>query len=48
MAPVAAWKSIVESPAKRASYVEKRGLGGFVRATWEEVNEIIAAANATR
>ena len=24
----------------------KRGLGGFVRATWDEVNEIIAAANA--
>ncbi len=23
-----------------------RGLGGFVRATWDEVNEIIAAANA--
>ncbi|KAB2860885.1 MAG: nitrate reductase subunit alpha, partial [Bauldia sp.] len=44
--PVAAWRSIVESPAKRASYVEKRGLGGFVRTTWEEVNEIIAAANA--
>ena len=25
---------------------QKRGLGGFVRATWDEVNEIIAAANA--
>ena len=46
MTPVAAWKSIVENPAKRASYVEKRGLGGFVRADWDEVNEIIAAANA--
>jgi nitrate reductase / nitrite oxidoreductase, alpha subunit len=45
-APVAAWKSIVENPEKRASYVSKRGLGGFVRATWDEVNEIIAAANA--
>ena len=44
--PVAAWKSIVEDPAKRAAYIEKRGLGGFVRATWDEVNEIIAAANA--
>ena len=31
---------------KRASYVSKRGLGGFVRANWDEVNEIIAAANA--
>ncbi|MGA7974937.1 MAG: molybdopterin-dependent oxidoreductase, partial [Pseudolabrys sp.] len=45
MTPVAAWTSIVENPAKRASYVEKRGLGGFVRSTWDEVNEMIAAAN---
>jgi nitrate reductase / nitrite oxidoreductase, alpha subunit len=44
--PVAAWASIVEDPVKRAAYVKKRGLGGFVRATWDEVNEIIAAANA--
>jgi nitrate reductase / nitrite oxidoreductase, alpha subunit len=44
--PVAAWASIVEDPAKRDSYVKKRGLGGFVRADWDEVNEIIAAANA--
>ncbi|MGB0989090.1 MAG: molybdopterin-dependent oxidoreductase, partial [Pseudoalteromonas spongiae] len=27
------------------SYKSKRGLGGFVRSSWEEVNEIIAAAN---
>ncbi|MDE2062327.1 MAG: nitrate reductase subunit alpha [Bradyrhizobium sp.] len=46
MTPVAAWKSIVENPEKRASYVQKRGLGGFVRCNWAEVNEIIAAANA--
>lgn len=44
--PVAAWASIVETPEKRAAYVKKRGLGGFVRATWEEVTEIIATANA--
>ncbi len=44
--PVAAWASIVEDPEKRASYTSRRGLGGFVRATWDEVNEIIAAANA--
>ena len=44
--PVAAWASIVESPEKRAAYTKKRGLGGFVRATWDEVTEIIAAANA--
>jgi nitrate reductase alpha subunit len=46
MTPVAAWRSIVEDKTKRASYVTKRGVGGFVRATWDEVNEIIAAANA--
>jgi nitrate reductase / nitrite oxidoreductase, alpha subunit len=44
--PVAAWASIVEDPEKRSSYTGRRGLGGFVRATWDEVNEIIAAANA--
>ncbi|HVZ02962.1 MAG TPA: nitrate reductase subunit alpha [Dongiaceae bacterium] len=44
--PVAAWTSIVENPEIRASYVKQRGLGGFVRAKWDEVNEIIGAANA--
>ena len=45
-APVAAWASIVEDPHKRAAYTKKRGFGGFVRATWDEVSEIVAAANA--
>jgi nitrate reductase alpha subunit len=45
-APVAAWASIVENPAKRDSYTKVRGHGGFVRASWDEVTEIIAAANA--
>jgi nitrate reductase alpha subunit len=44
--PTAAWASIVENPQKRAQYVKQRGLGGFVRASWDEVNEIIASANA--
>jgi nitrate reductase alpha subunit len=44
--PVAAWASIVEDPRKRDAYTRKRGLGGFVRASWDEVTEIIAAANA--
>ncbi len=43
---VAAWASIVETPKLRDGYVKQRGLGGFVRAGWDEVNEIIAAANA--
>jgi nitrate reductase alpha subunit len=46
LTPVAAWASIVENPAKRSSYTSKRGLGGLVRASWDEVNEIIASANA--
>jgi nitrate reductase alpha subunit len=43
--PVAAWKSIQEDAAKRREYQQVRGQGGFVRATWEEAEEIIAAAN---
>ncbi len=46
LTPVAAWASIVEDPAKRVAYTGKRGLGGLIRATWDEVNEIIASANA--
>ncbi|GIL01850.1 MAG: respiratory nitrate reductase subunit [Alphaproteobacteria bacterium] len=46
LTPVAAWKSIVEDSQKRDSYTRLRGHGGFVRSTWDEVNEIIAAANA--
>ncbi|MBT9597902.1 MAG: nitrate reductase subunit alpha, partial [Vitreoscilla sp.] len=43
--PVAAWASIVEDDAKRRDYQQVRGLGGFVRSGWDEVNEIVAAAN---
>jgi nitrate reductase alpha subunit len=43
--PVDAWASIVEDPTKASEYKTQRGLGGFVRATWEEVNPLIAAAN---
>ncbi len=46
LSPVAAWKSIVEDPAKRDDYIKVRGHGGFVRAKWDEVTEIIASANA--
>ena len=44
--PVAAWTAVVEDTDTRASYVKQRGLGGFVRADWDEATEIIAAANA--
>ncbi|WP_108663791.1 nitrate reductase subunit alpha [Acuticoccus kandeliae] len=44
--PIEAWSAIQNDPALRASYVQTRGKGGFVRATWEEATEIVAAANA--
>ena len=43
--PVQAWSAIVDDQQARASYTRRRGLGGFVRSNWDEVNEIIAAAN---
>ena len=46
MTPVAAWRSIVDDPAKRHSWVSRRGRGGFIRAGWDEATELIAAANA--
>ncbi len=42
--PVAAWARIVRNPERRAAYIQARGKGGFVRTTWEEVSELIAAA----
>ncbi len=42
-APAAAWASIVEDPVKRAAYTKKCRHGGFVRAEWDAVTEIIAA-----
>lgn len=46
LTPVAAWQAIVQDPAKRRDWVAKRGRGGFVRVGWDEVTELIAAANA--
>jgi nitrate reductase alpha subunit len=45
LAPVEAWGSIVASPDLTRSYKSIRGLGGFVRTSWDEATEIIAAAN---
>ncbi|MBK7654140.1 MAG: nitrate reductase subunit alpha [Betaproteobacteria bacterium] len=45
MDPVMAWASIAQDDAKRRGYQSVRGLGGFVRSSWDEVNEMIAAAN---
>lgn len=43
--PVEAWASIVEDPAKSKQYKSRRGMGGFIRSDWQEVNELIAASN---
>ena len=43
--PVDAWASIVENDTARREWQKQRGLGGFVRSTWDEVNQMIAAAN---
>ncbi len=46
MDPVTAWDWISQDPVRSQQYKSIRGLGGFVRASWDETNEIIAAANA--
>jgi len=43
--PVDAWKSIMDDKEKSQEYKKVRGLGGMIRADWDEVNEIIAASN---
>ena len=43
--PVDAWAEIVGDPEKARLYRRQRGKGGFVRATWEEAVELIAAAH---
>jgi nitrate reductase alpha subunit len=42
--PVDAWRSIVENPESRKAYTGKRGMGGFRRAAWDDVVELIAAS----
>lgn len=39
-----AWKSIVTDPEKAKKYKSARGMGGFVRSTWDEASEIAAAS----
>ena len=43
--PVHAWANLVQNEAARSGWQKQRGLGGFVRSTWDEVNQLIAAAN---
>ena len=43
--PVDAWAAVVGDPQTRSRYQRARGKGGLVRASWPEVNELIAAAH---
>ena len=43
--PVDAWAAVVDDPQTRRAYQQARGKGGLVRASWPEVNEMIAAAH---
>jgi nitrate reductase alpha subunit len=42
--PVEAWESIVTDDESRSRYQRARGKGGFRRASWEELEELIAAS----
>jgi nitrate reductase / nitrite oxidoreductase, alpha subunit len=43
--PVEAWKALVNDPAARERWQRARGKGGFRRADWDTMLELIAAAN---
>jgi nitrate reductase alpha subunit len=43
--PVLAWADVVGDPGRSRRYKAARGKGGLVRASWDEVTELIAAAH---
>ena len=43
--PVKTWESVMDLQEKSDIYKSKRGLGGFIRVSWDEALEIIAASN---
>ena len=43
--PVDAWAEIVDDPEKVRLYRRQRGKGGFVRASWDDAVDMIAAAH---
>ncbi|MGH9073782.1 MAG: molybdopterin-dependent oxidoreductase, partial [Acidimicrobiales bacterium] len=43
--PVAAWAEVTSDPERAAAYKKARGRGGFVRAAWPEVLELVSAAH---
>lgn len=43
--PVKTWAEIQENKENREKYISNRGRGGFVRGSWDDLNELIVAAN---
>ena len=43
--PVAAWAELTGDPVRSKAYKSARGQGGFVRASWAECLELVAAAH---
>ncbi len=43
--PMKAWANLQANKEKRKNYQQARGKGGFRRASWDEVNEIMSIAN---
>ncbi|GAA0942430.1 nitrate reductase subunit alpha [Virgisporangium aurantiacum] len=43
--PVAAWADIQGDPERRRRYQRARGKGGLVRVSWDEAQELVAAAH---
>jgi nitrate reductase alpha subunit len=43
--PVLAWADVVQDPERSRRYKAARGKGGLVRASWDEVTELVAAAH---
>jgi len=43
--PVEAWEAIQDDPEARAEYTSARGKGGLVRASWQEVADLVAASH---
>jgi nitrate reductase alpha subunit len=43
--PVQAWADIQADPQRRRAYQRARGKGGLVRVSWDEAQEIVAAAH---
>ncbi|MEU1721583.1 nitrate reductase subunit alpha [Actinomadura sp. ATCC 39365] len=43
--PVLAWAELTGDPERARAYKRARGKGGFVRSSWEEVLELMAAAH---